>query len=162
MGACTSYGWCIPRGLNKALRLDIQITNREEERMELTPESIEKFRVAECSLLLGNTEPSLLKLEVETEVPPPERVGEQMQIVATGRKIFRFDTSNSGRAPFFCGCTHELLPMMEVAPRSPTATPCATQTDGGDIETWGCGRRSSIAIRRRGAYVGNSFGMVTQ
>jgi len=62
----------IPRGLNKALRLDIQITHREEEKMELMPESIEEFRAAECSLLLGNTELSLLKSEVETEVPPPE------------------------------------------------------------------------------------------
>jgi len=37
--------------------------------MELTPESIEEFHTTECSLLLGNTELSLLKSEVEADVP---------------------------------------------------------------------------------------------
>ena len=59
----------IPHGLDKALQLDIQITNWEEEKMEPTPESIEEFRTTKCSLLLGNTELSLLKSEVEADVP---------------------------------------------------------------------------------------------
>ena len=57
----------IPHGLDKALRSDIQITRREEEKMELTPESIEEFHATEHSLLLGSTELSSLKLEIEAE-----------------------------------------------------------------------------------------------
>ncbi|KAF9782877.1 hypothetical protein BJ322DRAFT_1009302 [Thelephora terrestris] len=57
----------ISGGLDKALRLDIQITRQEEKKMDLTPESIEEFRAAERSLLLSDAEISSLKLEVEAE-----------------------------------------------------------------------------------------------
>ncbi|KAF9786829.1 hypothetical protein BJ322DRAFT_1106930 [Thelephora terrestris] len=57
----------ISGGLDKALRLDIQITRQEEKKMDLTPESIEEFRATERSLLLSDAEISSLKLEVEAE-----------------------------------------------------------------------------------------------
>lgn len=41
--------------------------------MGLTPESVEEFRAAKHSLLLGDAEISSLKLEVEAEVPPSKR-----------------------------------------------------------------------------------------
>jgi hypothetical protein len=50
--------------------LDIQITLWEEEKMGLTLESVKEFHTAECSLLLGDVELSLLKSEVEVEAPP--------------------------------------------------------------------------------------------
>ena len=57
----------IPHGLDKALWLDIQITPREEKKTDLTPESIEGFHSSKYSLLLSDTELSLLKSEVEVE-----------------------------------------------------------------------------------------------
>lgn len=57
----------IPYGLDKAFRLNIQITPREEKKMDLIPESIEEFHSTERSLLLGNTELSSLKSEVEAD-----------------------------------------------------------------------------------------------
>lgn len=63
----TTHPTLISHGLDKALRLDIQITCREEKKMELTSESIKGFRAAKRSLLLGDTELSSLKSEVEAE-----------------------------------------------------------------------------------------------
>jgi len=62
----------ISQGLDKALRLDIQITRREEEKMELTPESIEEFHTTERSLL-GDSELSFLKSEVEAKLSLSKR-----------------------------------------------------------------------------------------
>jgi len=63
----------IPHGLNKTLRLDVQITHQEELKMRLKPESVEEFRAAKCSLLLGDAELSSLKSEVEAAVPPSRK-----------------------------------------------------------------------------------------
>jgi hypothetical protein len=63
----TQHPDLIPHGLDKALKLNIQITRREEKKMDLTPESIEEFHSAEQSLLSDNTELALLKSEVEAK-----------------------------------------------------------------------------------------------
>ncbi|KAF9642051.1 hypothetical protein BDM02DRAFT_3194012 [Thelephora ganbajun] len=93
----------ISQGLDKVLQLDIQITHWEEERMELTPESIEEFRAAEHSLLLGSTELFLLKSQVEVEPSPPKKSKKRGQhaldaphISATPAKKKKGKSDNTG------------------------------------------------------------------
>ena len=77
----------ISRGLNTTFQLEIQIACREEERMELTPESIEEFHAARRLLLLGDAGLSSLKVEVDAEALSSKKSKGRKRKVAQGTDI---------------------------------------------------------------------------